>query len=648
MSWFVTLLLAGTVFTYGNGPLLFENAAAVQRQAGQMPVVLDETERFSQVYPFNPDGRIELSNINGSVTIEAWDSPQISLEAIKVADTKERLDDVKIVIDATDSEFSVSTDYKPWKDRVKSGEKEKYRSNLSVDFKLKVPRTAVLKEIETINGKVELSNLANYTEVSAVNGDVKAANLSGTAKLSTVNGTVEADFSELTAESAISLSTVNGKVRLMIPSNTNATVKADSVNGNITNDFGLTVRKGKYVGRDLYGRIGTGDAKVRLNSVNGGIEFINKDGGTPNSAIDLLKQKNADDFDDSFDNDYEVEVGRINEDFERALGESKAKIAFSEKEIEKAMKAVEATVVEVGPEFAVSAEALRKATEALDSAKLSKELESERGRIEAELARASEALYVGRSPFVEEKSGSFEVSGVPSITIDAAECAVRVHGWDKQEVSYSVTRLKRNELNSEVSVYTNKNDKDIKLEVKTSRTKAVSGSPLLDKVRLEVFVPKKSDLRILTNGEVRLEGVTGKLELVGGTGAVNVRDSHGTLSIGGTNGTVRVIGFEGDLITNAINGDVYLEGDFGAIDSVKGVGTVFLTLSDDASAVIKTQDLDLAEAVAVNDHKWRLGALDFLLEDEGVWKVGSGKATFNLQQIEGSVRIRSKRAMFVN
>jgi hypothetical protein len=650
MTWFATFLLAGTLFTSGTGLLVFDGAAAVQRRAVQVPVVLDETERFAQTYPFDPEGKIEISNINGSIVIEAWDSPQISLEAVKIADTKERLSDVVIVIEATQNEFSVRTDYKPWKDRIQVGGKEgKKSSNLSVDFKLKVPRTAILKEIETINGSVELSNLTNYIEVSAVNGAVKAVNLKGTAKLSTVNGTVSADFEDLTGSSTIKLNTVNGTVKLMLPSNTNATVKADSVNGDISNDFGLPVRKGKYVGRDLYGRIGSGEVKVRLNSVNGGIQIARKnDGGTPNPAVDLLPQKTADDFDDSFDSDFKVEVGRINEDFERALGESKAKIEFSEKEIEKAMKALDSVMVDVRPELAISAEAFRKATESLDREKLSRELESERGRIEEELARAAEALYVGRSPFVEEKSGSFEVSGIPTVTVDAADCAVRVNGWDKQEVKYSVTRLKRNETPSEVNVYTFKDEKNVRLEVKTKKVKGVAGAPLLDRVRLEVFVPKKSNLRIVTRGEVRLEGVTGNLELVGATGAVNVRDSNGKLTIGETNGTVRVIGFEGDLVTSAIHGDVYLEGDFRMIDSSKGVGMVFLTLPDDASAVIRTRELVLPDAVAVNEHTWRLGSLSFLLAEEGVWKVGSGKSNFNLQQEEGGVQVRRKSDMFVN
>lgn len=652
MSWIVTMLLAGAVLTSGGGTQAYEQMVPAKRSQAPLPVVLDESERFAQTYAFDPNGRIEVSNINGSIVIEAWDSPQISLEAVKIADTKERLSDVEIIVEATQSEFSVRTEYKSRKEKTRTGTyggEGKNYTKLQVDFKLKVPRTASLKEIETINGSVEVSEMTNYTEVSAVNGAVRARNLAGTAKLSTVNGTVDADFDQLGGESMIALSTVNGTVKLALPSGTNATVKADSVNGGISNDFGLPVRKGKYVGRDLYGRIGSGEVKIKLNSVNGGISIGRKDdGGVPNPVVDLLPQKTSDDFDDTFDSRFEVELGRINRDFERALMESQAKIEFSGKEVEKAVKALESAMVNVHPEIAVSAEAIKRATAALDREELGRELDAERARLEAELAKASEALYMGRSPFIEEKTGSFEVSGTPTVTVDAKNCAVRVTGWDKQEVKYSVTRLRRNDSGGEVRVETSKDGQDVTLHVKNTGTAAGSPSEFLNKVRLEVFVPKKSNLRIRTDGEVRLEGVTGNLELIGSKDAVNIRDSYGVLKIDGAKGTVRIIGFEGDLAARGIKGDLYLEGDFRNITAEEGSGTVFLTLPDDADATISACEMDLMDAVAVNENTYKLGPLNIVRQDDSTWKVGNGKAKYIFSQKEGGLQIRPRSLMYVN
>ena len=128
---------------------------------------------------------------------------------------------------------------------------------MTVTFKLTVPRTAVLNEIETVNGSIILSNLTSNCKVSTVNGEVSARNLRGNTNLSTVNGIVDADFEKLDPNVRINLETVNGKVLLVIPSDADATLKADTVNGSITNEFGLPVRKGRYVGRDLYGKVAT-------------------------------------------------------------------------------------------------------------------------------------------------------------------------------------------------------------------------------------------------------------------------------------------------------------------------------------------------------------------------------------------------------
>ena len=58
------------------------------------------TEEFHQSYAIAPDGRIELDNIKGPVHISGWDQNQVKVDAVKYADTKERLDEMRIEIDS--------------------------------------------------------------------------------------------------------------------------------------------------------------------------------------------------------------------------------------------------------------------------------------------------------------------------------------------------------------------------------------------------------------------------------------------------------------------------------------------------------------------------------------------------------------------
>nr|MBA3768609.1 HEAT repeat domain-containing protein [Acidobacteriota bacterium] len=110
-----------------------------------------------------------------------------------------------------------------------------------------------LKRGELINGGIEISGVAGDVRASSINGRVQARGLTGEARLSTINGRLEATFDRLDVSKAISLNSVNGSVALTIPSDSNAELKANTVHGGISNDFGLPVRRGKYVGRDLSG-----------------------------------------------------------------------------------------------------------------------------------------------------------------------------------------------------------------------------------------------------------------------------------------------------------------------------------------------------------------------------------------------------------
>ena len=142
---------------------------------------MTETEHFDQTYPLSANGRVSLSNVNGSITVEAWDRNEVRVEYTKIADSKERLSDVEVRIDQKPDSIAIETNYDNWKKDKDHG--WKFSGKLEVEFHLMVPRTAMLNEIETVNGSVTASNFTNFTKISAVNGTVKASNIRGTARI---------------------------------------------------------------------------------------------------------------------------------------------------------------------------------------------------------------------------------------------------------------------------------------------------------------------------------------------------------------------------------------------------------------------------------------------------------------------------------
>ena len=86
-----------------------------------------------------------------------------------------------------------------------------------------------------------------------------------------------------------------------------------------------------------------------------------------------------------------------------------------------------------------------------------------------------------------------------------------------------------------------------------------------ERVRIEIFVPRKSDLKIRSGGEIRLDGVSGQLDIDGSESSVNVRDAGGKLHIATSDGRVRVIGFRGDAEIESGDAPISLEGEFASL-----------------------------------------------------------------------------------
>jgi len=253
------------------------------------------TEEFHQTYPLTADGRVELDNINGPVHITSWDRNEVKVDAIKSADTKERLDEAKIEIDSHASSLSIRTRYPEHDNSWNWGS---HNNPASVEYTLTVPRAARLDEIKLINGSLDIAGVSGEVKASCINGRLEAHNLAGRAHLSTINGRLDARFDQLAGHS-VELNSVNGSVDLTIPSDSNAEVEATTVSGSINNDFGLHVNHHRFVGHDLRGELGTGGTQIRLSNVNGRVEVHHAEDGRALSPVKDLSGRDKDDDDDS-------------------------------------------------------------------------------------------------------------------------------------------------------------------------------------------------------------------------------------------------------------------------------------------------------------------------------------------------------------
>lgn len=259
-------------------------------------------EEFHQTYPLAAGGRVELSNINGAVHITAWDQNQVKVDAVKYANSQERLNEAQIKVSASAGSVSVKTEY-PHHDMTFNDDDAD--NPAGVEYTLMVPRAARLDKIETVNGSLDLTGVTGEVRAETVNGHMTARGLAGRTRLETVNGRMEAQFDRLDS-SNIELSSVNGSMRVSLPSNANAEIEASTVHGGVENEFGMPVDN-HWFSHSLHAQLGSGGPHIKLENVNGHIKILRGDGNQATSAVHNLDDSNdsdkSNDNDDDDDND---------------------------------------------------------------------------------------------------------------------------------------------------------------------------------------------------------------------------------------------------------------------------------------------------------------------------------------------------------
>jgi len=232
---------------------------------GSLFASVTEEETFS--FTLEDGGRFSISNVNGSITVTGVSGNNVEIIAIKKADNQKDLDEIEIEISHSANEIEIETelgDSDGWFRNSTSGQ---------VRYEIIVPGSTELDSVETVNGDVTVSGVSGNVSAESVNGDLDISDLVGDVSLSTVNGSVNAAFAKCEGEQSIKTETVNGRVTISLPESSDVQITADTLNGGINGrDFGLDTDKG-FVGSDLNGKIGSGSARLNIDTVNGSIKI---------------------------------------------------------------------------------------------------------------------------------------------------------------------------------------------------------------------------------------------------------------------------------------------------------------------------------------------------------------------------------------
>jgi DUF4097 and DUF4098 domain-containing protein YvlB len=221
------------------------------------------SEDFLRTLPLPSGGVFELTNVNGSIEVDAWDKAQVEIRARKTTrGSAADLDRVQIAVDAQPGEVAVRTLYP-----------ESKGLDVTVEYRIRVPAHVVLKRVETVNGMVHARGVTGTGLLRSVNGNVELLEGAGRFDARSTNGNVRIELNQLPSGSPISIETVNGNVVLALPADADAELDILSMNGDFRSELPVMLR-GRLSSRDFHGELGRGGGLVKVRTVNGGIRVV--------------------------------------------------------------------------------------------------------------------------------------------------------------------------------------------------------------------------------------------------------------------------------------------------------------------------------------------------------------------------------------
>jgi len=278
-------------------------------------------EDFHSTHPLDSGGTVSVETFNGSIEVRGWEQNSVEVNGTKSASSKGVLDALKIEVNAS-----------PGSVKIRAVRPPDFYRNVGVRFSIRVPRKALLDNVSTSNGRVQLEDVEGRARLHTSNGGIRVSRVKGEVEARTSNGTIEAQdvdgnvnlhtsngairaetthgsFEGTTSNGSITArlndpaatwpvraessnghieltldakqlpevraSTSNSSILVRLPASASARVRANTSHNSITSDFdGLQSGDGRRRHSELHGNIGAGGPLIDLSSSNGSIKIL--------------------------------------------------------------------------------------------------------------------------------------------------------------------------------------------------------------------------------------------------------------------------------------------------------------------------------------------------------------------------------------
>lgn len=235
------------------------------------------SETIDRTFDVRPGANVVLTNVNGNVTVTAWDQPRVRVIARKSVDAdrddvQQALRDLRVEMQQRDGGLVITTKYPKHNGGAASifdwftGK----HVDAQVKFELTVPRSMSL-DLENVNGAISVTDVAGKHALETTNGRIEVARCGGSIDASTTNGAISAELLTVAKGQPLRFSTTNGRISVTLPPTLAVDVDADTTNGAIRSDLPVTMTRTSE--NSLRGSINGGGTPLRIRTTNGSISI---------------------------------------------------------------------------------------------------------------------------------------------------------------------------------------------------------------------------------------------------------------------------------------------------------------------------------------------------------------------------------------
>ncbi len=134
-----------------------------------------------ETYDLAANGAVAVSNTSGYIRVTSWNENRVKVDAVKRGPSEDEFGEVEIQVMARPDRIEIRTIY------------PRGRSGVSVDYDLKVPRTAALNGLTNASGEITVSDPVASVNARTASGNIAVRGTVGDAVLSSASGRITAD-----------------------------------------------------------------------------------------------------------------------------------------------------------------------------------------------------------------------------------------------------------------------------------------------------------------------------------------------------------------------------------------------------------------------------------------------------------------------